>query len=114
MKFLVDASLPPGLATWLRKKAHEAIYVSDQPGLDLDDRAVFDFARRHGYIIMTKDEYFAVLATLVAQPASVVWLRLGNATNSSRRNWLGPLLPEIMQCLAGWGNTHRSGMTRSS
>ena len=55
MKFLVDANLPPGLATWLREQAHEAIHVSDQPGLNLDDRAVFEFARQHGYIIMTKD-----------------------------------------------------------
>lgn len=51
MKFLVDANLPPGLATWLREHAHDAIHVSDQPGLDLDDRAVFEFARQHGYII---------------------------------------------------------------
>ena len=35
MKFLVDANLPPGLATWLREQAHEAIHVSDQAGLDL-------------------------------------------------------------------------------
>ena len=69
--------------------------------MNLDDHAVFEFARRHGYIIMTKDEDFAALATLIAQPASVVWLRLGNATNFSLRNWLGPLLPEILQRLAG-------------
>ncbi len=51
MKFLVDANLPPGLATWLREHSHEAIHVSDQPGLDLDDRAVFEFAQRHGYTL---------------------------------------------------------------
>lgn len=101
MKFLVDANLPPGPANCLREQAHEAIHVNDQPGLDLDDRAVFEFARRHGYIIVTKDEDFAALATLVDQPAAVVWLRLGNATNSSLRNWSGPLLPEILQRLAG-------------
>lgn len=72
MKFLVDANLPPGLATWLCEHAHESIHVSDQPGLTLDDRAVFEFARRNGYIIMTKDEDFATLATLVDGPASVV------------------------------------------
>jgi predicted nuclease of predicted toxin-antitoxin system len=64
MKFLVDANLPPGLASWLREHSHEAIHVNDQPGLALDDRAIFEFARRHGYIIMTKDEDFAALATL--------------------------------------------------
>lgn len=100
MKFLVDANLPPGLALWLREHALEAIHISDQPGLAFDDRALFEFARQHGYIIMTKDEDFAVLATLADKPAPVVWLRLGNATNSVLRNWLGPLLPEILQRLA--------------
>lgn len=47
-----------------------------------------------------KDEDFAVLATLVNEPAAVVWLRLGNATNSMLRNWLGPLFPQIVQRLA--------------
>lgn len=100
MKFLVDANLPPGLATWLREQAHEAIHVSDQPGLALDDRALFEFARQHGYIIVTKDEDFATLGTLAYEPAPVVWLRLGNATNSVLRNWLEPLIPEILQRLA--------------
>jgi predicted nuclease of predicted toxin-antitoxin system len=53
MKFLVDANLPPGLATWLRQDTYEAIHVSDQPGLNLDDRAIFEFARQHGYTILT-------------------------------------------------------------
>ncbi|MDF0644665.1 MAG: DUF5615 family PIN-like protein [Nitrospira sp.] len=100
MKFLVDANLPPGLATWLCEHAQESIHVCDQPGLTFDDRAVFEFARRNDYIIMTKDEDFATLATLVDGPASVVWLRLGNATNTALRNWLEPLLPDILQRLA--------------
>lgn len=100
MTFLVDANLPPGLAPWLREHGHEATHVSDQPGSALDDRALFEFARQHGNIIMTKDEDFAALTTLVDEPAAVVWLRLGNATNSMLRNWLGPLLPEILQRLA--------------
>lgn len=99
MKFLVDANLPPGLATWLCEHAHGSIHVSDQLGLTLDDRAVFEFARRNDYIILTKDEDFATLATLVDGPASVVWLRLGNATNTALRNWLEPLLPDILQDL---------------
>lgn len=100
MKFLVDANLPPGLAAWLRERAHEAIHVADEPEVALDDRAVFEFAARHGYIIVTKDDDFAALATLADDPAAVVWIRLGNATNRVLRNWLEPLLPEILQRLA--------------
>lgn len=100
MKFLVDANLPPGFAAWLREHNHEAIHVNDQLGIALDDRAIFEFARRNGFIIVTKDEDFATLATLDDKPASVVWIRFGNATNAKLRNWLEPLLPEIVQRLA--------------
>lgn len=99
MKFLVDANLPPGLAAWLSEQSHEAIHVNNQPGLALDDRAIFEFARRHGYIIITKDEDFAALATLDDRPAAVVWVRFGNATNAKLRTWLEPVLPEIVQRL---------------
>lgn len=100
MKFLVDANLPPGLASWLREHSHEAIHVYEQPGLAFDDRAVFEFSRTHGYAIVTKDEDFAALAILDKTPAAVVWIRFGNATNAKLRNWLEPLLPEIVQRLA--------------
>lgn len=100
MKFLVDANLPPGLAVWLQKQGHTAIHVSNQPGLTADDMTVFAFARQQGLVIVTKDEDFAVLATLAADPPPVVWLRLGNATNAALRHWLKPLWPEIVQRLA--------------
>lgn len=100
MKFLVDANLPPGLTAWFREHSHEAIHVYEQPGLSLDDRAIFEFSRTHGYTIVTKDEDFAALAILDKNPAAVVWVRFGNATNAMLRNWLEPLLPEIVQRLA--------------
>lgn len=100
MTFLVDANLPPGLAAWLRERGHEAIHACEHPGLSLDDLAIFEFARTHGYTIVTKDEDFAALAILNKNPAAVVWVRFGNATNAMLRNWLAPLLPEIVQRLA--------------
>jgi predicted nuclease of predicted toxin-antitoxin system len=100
MKFLVDANLPPGLVAWLREHNHEAIHVNDQLGIALDDRSIFEFARRNGFIIVSKDEDFATLAMLGDKPASVVWIRFGNATNAKLRDLLEPLLSEIVQRLA--------------
>ncbi|MCA1957887.1 MAG: DUF5615 family PIN-like protein [Nitrospira sp.] len=77
----MDADFPPGLAGWLRERGHDAIRIHDHPGVALDDRAIFEFARRHQYVIITKDEDFAILATLDDKPAAVVWVRIGNATN---------------------------------
>ena len=100
MKFLVDANLPPGLAFWLSKQGHEASHVGDQPGLTADDRTIFAYARQNGMVIVTKDEDFAVLVTLLTDPPPVVWLRLGHATNAALCNWLEPLLAEIVQRLS--------------
>ncbi len=100
MTFLVDANLPPGLAAWLRERGHGAIHIHDHPGVALDDRAIFEFARRHQYVIITKDEDFATLATLDDKPAAVVWVRIGNATNTMLQKRLAPLLSEIVQRLA--------------
>jgi predicted nuclease of predicted toxin-antitoxin system len=90
MKFLVDANLPPGLASWLGAFGHQAIHVMDVVGLRNDDRAIFDYARLHNLTIMTKDEDFALLTTLSPDSPSVVWLRLGNATNPALRALAGP------------------------
>ena len=99
MKFLVDANLPPGPAAWFRELGHEAMHVNDQPGLASDGRGIFEFARRNGFAIVTKDEDFAPLATLGDNPAPVVWVRIGNATNAELRNRLEPVFREIVQRL---------------
>jgi predicted nuclease of predicted toxin-antitoxin system len=97
MIFLVDANLPPGLVAWLRERGHQASHVADRPGVRASDRTIFDLAREEGFVIVTKDEDFSALATLAAESAPVVWLRIGNATNASLQMWLEPLLPEIVR-----------------
>jgi predicted nuclease of predicted toxin-antitoxin system len=100
MRFLLDANLPPGLAAWLREQGHDATHLQSQTALAGDDRTIFEFARAQRCVIVTKDEDFAALATLAGGPPPVVWLRLGNATNTALRNWLAPRLPDILQRLA--------------
>jgi predicted nuclease of predicted toxin-antitoxin system len=100
MRFLLDANLPPGLAAWLREQGHDATHVQNQTGLAEDDRTIFEFARAQRFVIVTKDEDFAALATLADGPPPVVWLRLGNATNAALRSWLAPRLPDILERLA--------------
>ncbi|TAK87489.1 MAG: hypothetical protein EPO20_04070 [Betaproteobacteria bacterium] len=97
MKFLVDANLPPGLATWLREQGHEASHIFEEPGHKASDAVIGDFARRQGCVIVTKDEDFVALATLAPESAPVVWVRLGNATNAALKEWLEPLLADIVQ-----------------
>ncbi len=48
-------------------------------GLDrADDRAVWEYARAHGFVLVTLDADFAEMAALLGQPPKVIWLRCGN------------------------------------
>jgi predicted nuclease of predicted toxin-antitoxin system len=50
-----------------------------QVGLDqADDGAIWTFAAREGFAIVTLDADFADIATLRGAPPKVVWLRCGN------------------------------------
>lgn len=43
-----------------------------------DDAVVWEYAREHGFTIVTKDADFYVRATLYGHPPKIVWLQLGN------------------------------------
>jgi predicted nuclease of predicted toxin-antitoxin system len=43
-------------------------------------RAIWQLARDHGCLLVTKDEDFRRLSELRGAPPKVVWLRVGNCT----------------------------------
>jgi predicted nuclease of predicted toxin-antitoxin system len=48
-------------------------------GLDqADDRAIWEHAKRDGFVLVTQDSDFADLAALLGPPPRVIWLRCGN------------------------------------
>jgi len=51
------------------------------------DPDVWDMAREHGCVVVTKDEDFYRLSLLRGAPPKIVWLRLGNCSTAdiSRR-----------------------------
>lgn len=99
MRFLVDAQLPPALARWLGEKGYSATAVRDAGFLKSDDGSIRNFARDGGWILITKDEDFADEEIGCHAGPSVVWLRIGNATNRVLFAWLDSILPEIIHQL---------------
>ena len=45
------------------------------------DRAIWDFAKSGGFTIVTKDDDFLGLLSLLGYPPKIVFLALGNTTN---------------------------------
>lgn len=80
MRFLVDAQLPPALASWLNGQGHSASHVFDLDLARADDRAIWNQAIEMGAVIVTKDEDFAVRKVLEKVGPSIVWVRFGNTT----------------------------------
>lgn len=95
MKFVVDAQLPPALATWLRNKGHDAVAVREIGLREADDGTIWSYAHAQNAIVVTKDEDFGQLAAAMPE-ARVLWVRVGNAVNRVllarfERSW-----PEIL------------------
>lgn len=80
MKLLFDENLAPSLAPALEALFPDSAHV-DALGLgSADDAAVREYARTHGFTIVTKDADFHERATLLGYPPKIVWIRRGNCS----------------------------------
>lgn len=79
MKLLLDENLSPKLAARLQAQFPgssqvELLGLKGQP-----DEVVWEYARLHGFIIVSKDNDFRQKAFLFGPPPKVIWLSIGNA-----------------------------------
>jgi predicted nuclease of predicted toxin-antitoxin system len=100
MRLLVDAQLPPALASWLGERGFSASPVRDVGLRNSDDGSIWNFATAGGWIVITKDEDFISRCLTDSRGPAVVWLRVGNCTNRILFARLEPLLPEIRRRLS--------------
>ena len=78
MKLLFDQNLSHRLCRALADVFPETEQVK-RAGLDrASDDAIWDFARREGFAIVTLDSDFADVAALRGAPPKIIWLRCGN------------------------------------
>ncbi len=96
MIFLVDAQLPPALASWLAEQGNTAQHVDDVGLRDADDIVIWNYALSSGAIIVTKDEDFAERTARTTSGPVIIWLRMGNATNRVLIRWLTPRWEEVI------------------
>jgi len=99
MRFLVDAQPPPALARWLVERGCEAEHVFDLGLAGADDRTIWEHAVLQGFVIVTKDEDFALRRALEATGPAIVWIRTGNTRKGALLRWFAPLLGDILAAL---------------
>jgi predicted nuclease of predicted toxin-antitoxin system len=80
MKLLFDQNLSPRLVTRLADPYPDSNHVY-LLGLDrVPDHEVYEYARREGFLLVTKDADFSDLSVLRGFPPKVIWIRRGNCT----------------------------------
>lgn len=75
---LFDENLSPQLPRLLTAVYRGAVHVRDVGLARADDSAVWDYARLHGFSVVTKDDDFRQRSFLYGAPPKVIWVRLGN------------------------------------
>lgn len=88
MKLLLDQNLSPRLVRRLADLFPNSTHVVEV-GLDHSlDREVWDYARQHEYLIVTKDVDFSEFSVLRGFPPKVIWIRRGNCSTQDIENIL--------------------------
>ena len=82
MKLLFDQNLSPRLVDLLSDLFAESSHVL-VAGLDrADDEAVWNYAKRNGFVIVTKDSDFQERSQITGSAPCVVWIRRGNCSTA--------------------------------
>jgi predicted nuclease of predicted toxin-antitoxin system len=78
MKLLFDQNLSFKLARRVKKLFPDSSQVR-LLGLDrADDNAIWEYAKRNDYVLVTQDVDYSNLSALRGYPPKVIWLRCGN------------------------------------
>lgn len=81
MKLLFDQNLSFKLCRRLADVFPESNQVRLLGMEEADDRSIWQYAKTHGFVLVSQDVDFADIATLYGPPPKVIWLRCGNQPN---------------------------------
>jgi predicted nuclease of predicted toxin-antitoxin system len=78
MKLLFDQNLSPRLPHTLSDLYPESAHVREVGLRDATDMEVWEFAKREGFMLVSKDSDFQHRSILYGSPPKFLWLRVGN------------------------------------
>jgi len=80
IKLLFDQNLSYRLVKRVEATYPNSVHIASI-GLDKSsDIDVWNYAKTHGFVIVTKDSDFNDLSTLYDFPPQIIWLKLGNSS----------------------------------
>ena len=81
MKLLLDENISRRLLPILAASFPGSSHVVLEGLGQASDAEVWQFAKQHGFVVVTKDEDFTALSSLYGRPPCVVKLSVGNCDN---------------------------------
>lgn len=82
MKLLFDQNLSYKLVAEFEPEFPGSRHVRDLDLASADDDSIWDYAKEHGFWIVSKDSDFHQRSFLRGHPPKVIWLRLGNCSTT--------------------------------
>ncbi len=82
MKLLFEHNVSPRLVARLADIYPQSSHLYFLGLYQANDRNVWQYAREHQYIIVTKDADFYDLIVLLGSPPRLIWIRVENCTTS--------------------------------
>jgi predicted nuclease of predicted toxin-antitoxin system len=80
MRLLIDMNMSPDLCARFRAAGHEAVHWSTIGAANAPDKAIVDYAKAQGLVVLTHDlDFGAILAATRAEGPSVVQIRTEDA-----------------------------------
>jgi predicted nuclease of predicted toxin-antitoxin system len=80
MKLLFDENLAPRLVADLSDLFPDSAHVYSLELDNVPDQDIYEAARTHGYVVVTRDSDFCDLCELRGFPPKVIWIRIGNCS----------------------------------
>jgi predicted nuclease of predicted toxin-antitoxin system len=100
VKLLLDENLSPCLAEALADVYPGSSHVH-QCGLgSADDAAIWEYAKDHDYVIVSKDSDFEERSILLGCPPKVIWLRTSNCAISRGALFVVPASRRLLGILS--------------
>jgi len=95
MRLLFDEQLSERLPALLADSYPDSLQVRLLDAGGASDERIWELAREHECILVTKDEDFHRLSVIRGAPPKVIWVRLGNSTSEEVASLLREHLDDV-------------------
>jgi predicted nuclease of predicted toxin-antitoxin system len=95
MKLLFDENISFRIVKRITEFFPDSIHISSIRPKISSDRLIFEYAKKHAYTIVTFDEDFQEIQSILGFPPKIVWLRMGNTSTTNVLQTLQRYFQEI-------------------